>query len=308
MRASAIAAVAVLTSPFAAAAADLSVRPAYAPAPYAPAVVSPWTGFYVGGFLGGTLSDQTLDEHSARQFFATAGAGSATLATPTSDPETPFGLSGHQASLTGGGFLGYNYQFGRMVLGVEGDFAAKKAETSGSQTLVSAATYNFTPIGAGDSDSDTVSATRTEFFTGQVRQNWDASARVRFGGLVTPSILVYGTGGVAFGSVDSAFSYSATTVYPNETGGSITHMTAGAGSWNDMRIGWTAGAGVETAITPHWKVRAEYRFADLGNFSKTVPLARTTTDGAIPNAGSSAAVANFSANFHTLRLGAAYSF
>ncbi len=158
------------------------------------------------------------------------------------------------------------------------------------------------------SADDTASADRTEFFTGLVRQNWDASARVRLGGLITPSILLYGTGGVALGSVDSAFSYSATTAYNEIGAGSIVHTTFGAGSWNDMRIGWTAGLGVEAAIAARWKVRAEYRFADLGHYSKTVPLTRTTTDAAIPNTGSSAAVANVNADFHTLRLGVAYVF
>jgi outer membrane immunogenic protein len=313
MRASlGVAAIAVISTwPVAAEAADLWTRPAYPPAPYAP-VVSPWTGFYVGGFVGGTISDQKLDEHGADQFFAAAGAGSSTRLTPASDPETPFGLSGHKSSLTGGGFLGYNYQYGRIVVGVEGDFAAKQAQTSGSRTVISSATYDFTPNGLnGDTDFDTAGAARTEFFTGQVRQNWDASARLRLGGLITPSILLYGTGGVVLGSVDSAFSYSATTMYSYEAGGPttpITHTTFGAGSWNDTRIGWTAGLGVEAAIAAHWKVRAEYRFADLGHYSKTVPLTRTTTDAAIPNTGSSAAVANVNADFHTLRLGVAYGF
>ena len=51
-----IAASAVAVLPFAAQAADLSVRRGYAPY-YAPpiAVPSPWSGFYVGGFVGGTI-------------------------------------------------------------------------------------------------------------------------------------------------------------------------------------------------------------------------------------------------------------
>lgn len=304
MRASwGIAAVAVLVlSPFAAQAADLSARPYYAP-PYARPlpVRSPWSGFYVGGFVGATIGQQKLDEHGANQFFATTGTGTATLATPTSDPETPFGLSGYKTSLTGGGFLGYNHQFGRMVVGAEADFAAKKLESSATGTVAASATYS------GGATGDPASANRTEFFTGLVRQNWDASARLRLGGLLTPSMLLYGTGGVAFGSVDSAFSYSATTVYNEVGGGSLTHTTFGSGSWNDMRLGWTAGAGIEAALAANWKVRAEYRFTDLGRFTESVPLVRTT-NGALPNAGSAAAAADVSASFHTLRLGVAYSF
>lgn len=299
-----IAAVAVLMLlPVAAQAADLSGRPYYAP--YAPPVPvrSPWNGFYVGGLVGAAIGHQKLDEHGANQFFATTGTGGATLLTPASDPETPFGLDGHKAGFTAGGFVGYNHQFGRMVVGAEADFAAKKTETSAAESVVANATYSN--IGAlGQTDT----ASRTEFFTGLVRQNWDASARLRVGGLLTPSILLYGTGGVALGSVDSAFSYSATTVYNEVGGGSVTHTTFGTGSWNDTRIGWTAGAGIEAALAANWKVRAEYRFTDLGSFTKDVPLTRTTTDNSLPNTGSSAAAANVSASFHTLRLGVAYSF
>jgi outer membrane immunogenic protein len=280
MRASlGIAAVAVLVlSPFAARAADLSARPHYAPPYYAPPPVrSPWSGFYVGGFVGGSIGHQKLDEHGANQFFATTGIGS-TLTSPTSDPETPFGFSGYKTGLTGGGFVGYNYQFGRMVVGAEADFAAKKLESSATGTMAASATYS------GGASSDPASANRTEFFTGLVRQNWDASARLRVGGLITPSILLYGTGGAALGSVDSAFTYSATTMYSLLGGGSVTHTAFGTGSWNDTRLGWTAGAGIEAALAANWKVRAEYRFTE-GRATQNVPLIRTS-NGALPNTGS----------------------
>ena len=297
-----IAASAVAVLPFAAQAADLSVRRGYAPY-YAPpiAVPSPWSGFYVGGFVGGTIGHQKFEERGANQFFAPTGTGTSTLLTP-GDPETPLGFDGYKTGLTGGGFAGYNYQFGRMVAGAEADFAAKKTESSGNATVVSMAMYD------GTAGLDTVSANRTEFFTGLVRQNWDASARLRLGWLLTPSILLYGTGGAAFGSVDSAFTYSAMTVYHEFGGGSVTHTTFGTGSWNDTRLGWTGGLGIESALASNWKVRAEYRFTDLGTFTKNIPLARTTSDNTLPNTGSSAAAASVSASFHTLRLGVAYSF
>jgi outer membrane immunogenic protein len=294
-----------LSLPFCVQAADLYGRPAYPPSPYyAPALParSPWNGFYVGGFLGASIGQQKLDEHGANQFFATTGTGTATLSSPTSDPETLFGFDDHKTGFTGGGFAGYSYQFGRMVIGAEADLAVKKLESSAGETVTASATYT------GGSTGDPLNAGRTEFFTGSVRQNWDASARLRLGGLITPSILLYATGGAALGSVDSAFSYSATTVYNQVGGGSITHTTFGTGNWSDTRIGWTAGGGIETALGPNWKARAEYRFSDLGSFSKDAPLTRTTSSNALPNAGSAAAAADVSASFHTLRLGVAYSF
>jgi hypothetical protein len=138
-------------------------------------------------------------------------AAAATLLSPTSDTETLFGFDHREIALTGGGFAGYQYQVGWMVIGAEADAAAKNLDSSGTAAVVANATYT------GNSPGQTESAGRSEFFNGTVRQNWDASARLRAGWLLTPSILLYGTGGVALGSIDSAFNYSATAVY-NQNG------------------------------------------------------------------------------------------
>jgi outer membrane immunogenic protein len=315
---SAVAVVLLSMSATAAGAADLPVEPSLAPQP-PPPFASPWTGVYVGGFVGATVARQSLDEHGANQFFALTGAGDgSTLNLPTSDPETPFSLSGNKASFTGGALIGANYQLGIVVFGVEADIAGKTAGTNANQTTGQDARYNFTPfdcVTPTDCDFDTASATRTEVFSANVKQGWDASLRLRLGGLVTPGILVYGTGGVGVGAVNSSFSYSATTVYTYETPlgvlspPPITHTTSGSGSWSDTRVGWTAGGGAEAVVVGNWKIRAEYRFTDLGRFTKQIPLARTSTDPAsLPNTGSLSATANLSAAFHTVRLGIAYGF
>jgi outer membrane immunogenic protein len=71
--------------------------------------------------------------------------------------------------------------------------------------------------------------------------------------------LVYGTGGTAFGHIH--------TFIQNST----------FDGTND-RAGWTAGAGIEHAFTPHWSAKLEYLHADLGDniqwssFGGGVPL------------------------------------
>src|SRR5262249_48852395 len=155
-----------------------------------------------------------------------------------------------------------------------------------SQVAGEDATYAFTPfncvLGVGDCDFDTASAIRNETFNGQVQQNWDASVRLRLGTLVTPGILFYATGGGAVGQVSSSFSYSATTIYSYENApgapGPITHTTSGAGNWTDMRVGWTLGAGFEALLTRNLRLRSEYRFTDLGQYSKQVALLRNSSD------------------------------
>ena len=306
-----VALIALFASILAAKGADLPVPPVVAPV--AP-VLSPWDTFYVGGFLGASIATQTANEQGAHQFFAGTGAGISLLVVPTTDPETAFNFDGNRGSLTGGGFIGATYQYNDLVFGAETDVAWKHTSLTASQTAGANAAYIYTPYNCpGDCTYDTANATRSENFTGQVQQNWDASFRARLGSLVTPSVLIYATAGGAAGQIQSSFNYLATTVYSYEPApgapGPITHTTSGAANWTDIRLGWTAGAGFEALLTRNWRVRAEYRFTDLGQFSKQTSLTRSSTDPLnLPNIGSTNSIVNFDAAFHTVRVGLAYAF
>jgi len=74
---------------------------------------------------------------------------------------------------------------------------------------------------------------------GKTDNNWDATLRGRVG-YAFNRVLLYGTGGVAFGGLQNG----------------------GASSTN---TGWTAGVGVEAAVTQNVTARVEYRHTDLGN-------------------------------------------
>src|SRR5690349_9655157 len=88
-------------------AADLSARPVYqAPAPVAAAVFS-WTGFYIGGNLGGKWG--RFDE---------------TLSNPSSS--ITFSRGDSNTSFVGGGQIGYLWQTGQFVFGIEADIDATR--------------------------------------------------------------------------------------------------------------------------------------------------------------------------------------
>jgi outer membrane immunogenic protein len=88
--------------------------------------------------------------------------------------------------------------------------------------------------------------------------SWLGTARGRIGWLATPAVLLYATGGVAFGEVrHTAF---ITQSIPDPT----TFPVPGFGSFSDTRAGWTAGGGVEWLITPNWSVKFEGLWFDLG--------------------------------------------
>src|SRR5580704_8247233 len=95
-----VALLALLTIPMAASAADMTPAPVYTKAPMMAPVFS-WTGFYIGGNLGGAWSNTTITD-------------------------SLFGLNfsnGNNAVFVAGGQAGFNYQFGNnFVAGVEGDF------------------------------------------------------------------------------------------------------------------------------------------------------------------------------------------
>jgi outer membrane immunogenic protein len=190
--------------------------------------------------------------------------------------ETDFRFSGHPSSFTAGGFTGYRVQIGQMVVGVEGDLAWKKARSSYVQS-------GITPLYVH------------ETFTGSMTQGWDASLRARLGTLLTPSLLAYATGGVAFGSVSGSFSYDAQ--YGKDCGGA---SVKGAMSWDDVRTGYTWGGGLEADIGMGLKARIEYRFTDFGRISKDVPL---TSKGCEYYLCGTNAHIDMNAAFHTVRLG-----
>jgi outer membrane immunogenic protein len=99
------------------AAAAFCAEPAFAAPPAAP--VFDWTGFYIGGQVGGG-------------WHASQGTR---LNNPS--PDFPIGFVSptlHTSGFLGGGYAGFNYQIDRFVIGIDGDYSW--ANLSGSNTSV----------------------------------------------------------------------------------------------------------------------------------------------------------------------------
>jgi outer membrane immunogenic protein len=208
-----------------AAAADLPSRRPPPPVAYLPPVpIFTWTGFYVGVNAGGAFRANNNGFNNAVFFGAAAPLGT-------------LGNNTGSGRFIGGGQAGVNYQFGQFVVGAEGD----------GQVLVGSNNNNNNNNGFGSAGNNNTG------FLGTVR------ARA---GIALDRFLVYGTGGVAFGSNNSSGNTFVGTV-----GGVPTIFTANTG--NNLRVGYAAGAGVEYAFTPNWSVKVEYLFADLGRNNRT---------------------------------------
>ncbi|AWC24215.1 outer membrane protein A [Aminobacter sp. MSH1] len=86
---------------------------------------------------------------------------------------------------------------------------------------------------------------------------WQASIRGRLGFVAMERLLVYGAVGAAFGNLE------------------YTYVDAGTISetFDETKVGWTAGAGVEYALTDRITTRLEYRYTDFGSISNLSTLA-----------------------------------
>jgi outer membrane immunogenic protein len=97
-----------------------------------------------------------------------------------------------------------------------------------------------------------------------VKLGWDGAIRGKVGMLIAPSVLFYGTAGVAF----QQFSVSATC---DGSGNSQCQNSGVARSqtFSTTRTGWTVGGGIETVITNNWLGKVEVRYADFGRYNNT---------------------------------------
>jgi outer membrane immunogenic protein len=212
-------------------AADLKPAAMYMKAPVMTAYS--WTGFYVGLNGGYSWGQSSTD-------FTITGvtAGSA---------------SQNMNGWVGGGQIGYNWQAGTWVYGLEADIQA-----TGQKGTFGLATPTSCPIAV-------VAPIPCTTGSGSVEQKlpWFGTLRGRLG--VTPSAnwLLYATGGLAYGEVDTNATFTAAVGFP---GGPVT-ATSTSASFNTTRVGWVVGAGAEWAIFGPWTAKVEYLYVDLGTVS-----------------------------------------
>jgi len=95
--------------------------------------------------------------------------------------------------------------------------------------------------------------------------DWFGTLRGRVG-WTHGRVLVYATGGLAYGHVKT-----------DEVVNTIPFLTGvtTAASFSQTKIGWTAGAGVESHLFGNWTAKAEYLYMDLGSVSGNVVAPQT---------------------------------
>jgi outer membrane immunogenic protein len=171
----------------------------------------PWQGFYAGLHAGGAWSSV----EPASNVLILGNSGTIPVGTLKS------------SGFLGGGQLGYNFQNGNFVYGIEADFG-------GMDT------------GAKGVFADPATPARTLVVKSSGGFYGDITGR---GGVAVGNALIYAKGGFAFFTGDM----------------SVRDAFDGIGQDSGTFTGWTIGGGLEYLISPNWTIKAEYQFFDFDN-------------------------------------------
>lgn len=227
----------------------------------APAFVPPpppsWTGGYIGLSAGYTWTQNDSVTTTTGPVFDAKPGGYATTTAILGTFSAPTRLEG----FIGGGQAGYNHElYSKFVLGLEADIQG--LSSSAATTTVTSAAFNPIILG-GSTAAQASTITRSLDYFGTVRG--------RLGYAVLPNLLVYGTGGLAYGGASARTSIF--FAYPPASGaGDIA-----ASGFAETRTGWTAGGGLEWMFMAGWSAKVEYLHYDLGSVSYSVgPMVSVT--------------------------------
>jgi outer membrane immunogenic protein len=279
--------------------------------PLAPVYVPPaftWTGFYVGVNAGGGWTNNNNTSNNGFPFVGAVPVGGAFI---------PFASSGssNRSGFLGGVQAGYNYQFGYgsgFVIGAETDIDWANINRNknngvvfGSFTLPQFPGTVFTP-----SNIATSSHSNNNQYIGTVRLR---------AGYAWDRILVYATGGLAYGGVNNNNNVgSALTATTLSCGVCVVPLTGGATNVTGVPVttvigsslgsrssstktGWTVGGGVEYAFTPNWTVKGEYLYENFGHVNSAPGLV-------LPGVATAFNNSNRSINVNVVRVGLNYKF
>ncbi len=179
----------------------------------APVYVPPatWTGFYIGAHVGGIWAN--INNSDVNDYLGTTAWGNNT-----------------NDGVFGGGTVGYNYQTGGLVFGVEADFGGAGLTGNWNNGAIA-------PVGTPGS------------FWAKNDANFYADVTGRLGYAAGPA-LFYVKGGWAY--LDTNLQVGGVDAFG-------TTWSVSSGSLD----GWVVGGGVEYLFAPSWSVKAEYLYFDF---------------------------------------------
>lgn len=241
---------------------------------------SRWSGAYAGISIGygWESTDATFTGNDPAMNFALIGLAGSPITSANVDSK----------GALGGVTIGYNWQVQRSwLLGAEVDFNWSDLDGKGCTTC-----RIIGPL-------TTTVGVRQEI-------DWFGTVRGRLGWLPTEQLLLYATGGLAYGRVQESAELSLNFVGAPALGGfSFSCTTANVpcvvGSSSRTGIGWTLGGGAEYALTSNISIKTEYLYVNIGHENLTSTALATA---AAPNANRSSFTTHFGdVEVHTVKAG-----
>jgi outer membrane immunogenic protein len=200
----------------AASAADIAVAPAYKAPPPRPACAQ-FRGFYVGAHVGAIYYDHTWSDRDA-------------WTSELSDDLQRSNIRSDKSGFIGGVAGGYNWQNNCTLFGLQADYG-----------------WTRTTVNVLETDSDV--GIDLDSLTVQSKLKGFGTLRARTG-VVVDNLLLYVTGGLAYGTFDRTYSQVDLNTPGTET------FASRKSKW-----GWTAGFGTEWAIWGNWSIQSEVLYA-----------------------------------------------
>jgi outer membrane immunogenic protein len=247
-----------------------------------PAPIATWTGFYVGGDVGGFLAHQYGNASPFPAGFAAPpvlGAGFAGIGVLP----TAHGLN--NGSVLAGVHAGYNWQVKNWLLGFEGDVTWLNRRSSDTE-------LTFDSFGVTRPDGTMRLAANND---------WLASARARVGWIGGPW-MVYLTGGAAWTKT------SQTATWTPIPGALFPIPSTSSVAFDANKTGYVVGIGGEWMLKSNWSVRAEYLHYEFDGASGSVPFVVPVGNGCTPVGTCGWNVSSSRLQLDTLRLGLSYKF
>jgi outer membrane immunogenic protein len=142
-----------------------------------------------------------------------------------------------------------------FYLGVNGGYGTGSIDAFGFSSPTATGFLGGIQAGANKQVGNIVFGMVTDIDAGSIEKSgnklgWLGTTRGKLGFLVTPTVLFYGTGGVAYGGINL---------------GTISDVDLTG--FKTPTVGWTGGAGVEVALSPNWGLGAEYLHVNLSGMS-----------------------------------------
>jgi len=178
-----------------------------------------WSGFYAGVNVG------MISDHSSQGAYLPTNAP---LTNYCWTNDCNYRNSQTATGILGGLQIGYNFQSGNIVYGVEADFGLSSARKTMTGTYVGGVAF----LGP---------------WTSKTGVDALGTARLRLG-YAFDRALIYATGGLAYAKMENSFQAGPT-------------FSSDTTRW---RTGYALGGGVEYALNQNWSVKAEGLFYDLG--------------------------------------------